>query len=101
MADIKIEYPEGAAQGAMQVSNGIRIELDDNSKRTVFILEDNLAINVADSILHALGELTSEELKDRILSLESRIEELEGDIAQYDENLDAYKEKLIMSTGPF
>lgn len=101
MANIKVEYPEGAAQGARQVSNGIRIELDDNRTRTILTLEDNLASDMADSILHALGELTSEELKNRILSLESRIEGLENIIEQYEENNDAYREKLITSTGPF
>ena len=101
MADIKVEYPEGAAQGARQVSNGIRIELDDNRARTILTLEDNLASDMADSILHALGELTSDELKDRILSLEARIEQLEDAIGDYEQNNDIYRESLITSVGPF
>ena len=38
--------------------------------------------------------------EEELLSKDERIEELENIIAQYEENLDAYKEKLIMSTGP-
>ena len=86
-----IGYPEGAAYGAKQVSNGIEIQLDDNYMRTELILEDNLASNVADSILHALGELTSEELNDKILSLESRIEELEETMEVKDQDIDHLK----------
>lgn len=100
MSKVIVEYPEGAAQGVSQVSKGIKIQLDDNVIITEILLEDNLASNVADSILHALGELTSEELKDKILSLEARVEELEGIVGDYEQNDDIYREKLRESCYP-
>lgn len=101
MANIEIQYPTGAGYGAMQISKGIRLELDDNELNTVLVLEDNLASNVADSILHALEELTSEELKDKILDLERENEELRNIVEQYEEQNDAYREKLTESCSPF
>lgn len=100
MANIRVEYPEGAGNGASQVSKGIKIEIDDNEVKTTLVLGDNLASEVADNILRALGELTSEELKDKILDLVSENEGLREQIEQYEENNDAYRDKLMESCYP-
>lgn len=98
---MEAKYPMGAGCGAVQVSKGIQVEIDDNEIKTTLLLEDNLASNVADSILHALEELTSEELKDKILDLERENEELRNIVEQYEEQNDAYREKLTESCSPF
>ncbi|MGG7176225.1 hypothetical protein ACQPU1_01435 [Clostridium paraputrificum] len=91
MSKVYIEYTESADHGSKQVSNGVEIQLDDNHMRTELVLEDNLVSNVADSILHSLEEFISEELNDKILSLESRIEELEETMEVKDQYIDYLK----------
>lgn len=42
-----------------------------------------------------------EEIEDYIISLENKIEELQDIIEQYEENDQAYREKITLSNGPF
>ena len=42
-----------------------------------------------------------EEIEDYILHLENKVEELQDIIEQYEENNDAYREKITLSSGPF
>ena len=41
------------------------------------------------------------EIEEYIIHLENKIEELQNIIEQYEENNDAYREKLSESSGPF
>lgn len=101
-AESCIDYKDEEVPVKANLSDSqVNIMLDGSILRINLKVIPNSASNIADSILHALGELTSEELKDKILDLERENEELRNVIEQYEEHNDAYREKLTESCSPF
>lgn len=97
-----IDYKDEEVPVKANLNNSqVNIILDGSNLRTDLKIVPNSALELADSILHALEELTSEELKDKILDLERENEELRNIVEQYEEQNDAYREKLTESCSPF
>lgn len=99
---ITINYTDEEVPVLAQLKDShINIQLDGGMLRTSLQLEINSAMELADQIRYAAGEKTFEILEDEILSKDAKIEELQDIIEQYEENNDAYREKMTLSSGPF
>ena len=84
-----------------QHDSTITIKLDGGELRTIFKIPVDIALNLADKIRVASGEKDFTTLEDELLAKYSKIEELENLLEQYEENNDAYREKITLSSGPF
>ena len=73
----------------------ILINLDDYFNPVALIVSREVAEKIRAQLQESNEEKTNEMYEEELLSKDERIEELENIIAQYEENLDAYKEKLI------
>lgn len=100
-SNITIEIEEEVPVGASLKNGKIVINLDDYFNPLELIVSREVAEKLREQLQEANEEKTNEMYEEELLYKDERIEELENIIAQYEENLDAYKEKLIMSTGPF
>lgn len=99
---INIDYKEeNPPVEARLQDSAINIQLDGGELRTKLRINVDVALDLADKIRTAVGEKNFEELEDEILSKDSKIEELKDLIEQYEENNDAYREKITLSSGPF
>ncbi|MDB2125786.1 hypothetical protein [Clostridium paraputrificum] len=99
-SNITIEIEEDIPVGASLKNGKVVISLDDYFNPVSLIVSREVAEKLREQLQEANEEKTNEMYEEELLSKDTRIEELEDTIAQYEENLDAYKEKLIMSTGP-
>ena len=99
-SNITIEIEEDVPVGASLKNGKVVISLDDYFNPVSLIVSREVAEKLREQLQEANEEKTNEMYEEELLSKDERIEELENIIAQYEENLDAYKEKLIMSTGP-
>ncbi len=99
---ISVDYKEEnpPAEARLQDS-AINIQLDGGELRTKLKINTDVALDLADKIRIAAGEKSYEELENELLSKDSKIEELKDLIEQYEENNDAYREKITLSNGPF
>lgn len=99
---ISVDYKEEnpPAEARLQDS-AINIQLDGSELRTKLRINVDVALYLADKIRTAVGEKSFEQLEDELLSKDSKIEELENIIEQYEENNDAYRDKLTISEGLF
>lgn len=99
---INIDYKEEEppVESRLQDSS-INIQLDGGELRTKLRINTDVALDLADKIRTAVGEKTYEELEDELLSKDSKIEELKDIIEQYEENNQAYRDKLTISEGLF
>lgn len=99
---ISVDYKEEnpPVEARLQDSS-VNIQLDGGELRTKLRINVDVALDLADKIRTAVGEKNFEELEDEILSKDSKIEELKDLIEQYEENNDAYREKITLSSGPF
>lgn len=100
-SNITIEIEEDVPVGASLKNGKVVISLDDYFNPVSLIVSREVAEKLREQLQEANEEKTNEMYEEELLSKDERIEELENIIAQYEENLDAYKEKLITSTGPF
>ena len=99
---INIDYKEeNPPVEARLQDSAINIQLDGGELRTKLRINVDAALDLADKIRTAVGEKNFEELEDEILSKDSKIEELQDIIEQYEENDQAYREKITLSSGPF
>ena len=64
------------------------ININDNKYPATIKLDVNKAIEMADSILNSVGELTSDEFNDKIYELENKIEELEAALQDREDRID-------------
>ena len=99
---INIDYKEEnpPVEARLQDSS-INIQLDGGELRTKLRINVDAALDLADKIRTAAGEKSFEQLEDELLSKDSKIEELQDLIEQYEENNQAYREKLSTSEGLF
>ena len=99
---ISVDYKEEnpPVEARLQDSS-VNIQLDGGELRTKLRINVDAALDLADKIRTAVGEKNFEELEDEILSKDSKIEELQDIIEQYEENNDVYREKITLSSGPF
>ncbi|MBE6050623.1 MAG: hypothetical protein E7214_08210 [Clostridium sp.] len=99
---ISVDYKEEnpPAEARLQDSS-VNIQLDGGELRTKLRINTDVALDLADKIRTALGEKDFDTLEDELLSKDAKIEELENLIEQYEENNDAYREKMTLSSGPF
>ena len=99
---ISVDYKEEnpPAEARLQDS-AINIQLDGGELRTKLRINVDVALDLADKIRTAAGEKSYEELEDENLAKDAKIEELQNLIEQYDENNQAYREKLYISEGLF
>lgn len=99
---INIDYKEEnpPVEARLQDSS-VNIQLDGGELRTKLRINVDAALDLADKIRTAAGEKSFEQLEDELLSKDSKIEELEDIIEQYEENNQAYREKLSTSEGLF
>ena len=100
-SNITIEIEEDVPVEASLKNGKIVINLDDYFNPVALIVSREVAEKLREQLQEANEEKTNEMYEEESLYKDTRIEELEDTISQYEENLDAYKEKLIMSTGPF
>lgn len=100
-SNITIEIEEDVPVGASLKNGKVVISLDDYFNPVSLIVSREVAEKLREQLQEANEEKTNEIYEEELISKDERIEELENIIAQYEENLDAYKEKLITSTGPF
>lgn len=99
---ISVDYKEeNPPVEARLQDSAINIQLDGGELRTKLRINVDSALDLADKIRTAVGEKNFEELEDEILSKDSKIEGLENIIEQYEENNDAYRDKLTISEGLF
>lgn len=99
---ISVDYKEeDTPVEARLQDSAINIQLDGGEVRTKLRINVDVALDLADKIRTAVGEKNFEELEDELLSKDSKIEGLENIIEQYEENNDAYREKITLSSGPF
>ena len=99
-SNITSEIEEDVPVEASPKNGKILINLDDYFNPVALIVSREVAEKIRAQLQESNEEKTNEMYEEELLSKDERIEELENIIAQYEENLDAYKEKLIMSTGP-
>lgn len=99
---ISVDYKEEnpPAEARLQDS-AINIQLDGGELRTKLRINVDVALDLAEKIRTAVGEKSFEQLEDELLSKDSKIEELEDIIEQYEENNQAYRDKLTISEGLF
>ena len=99
---ISVDYKEEnpPVEARLQDSS-VNIQLDGGALRTKLRINVDAALDLADKIRTAVGEKNFEELEDEILSKDSKIEEFQDIIEQYEENNDLYREKITLSSGPF
>ena len=80
-------------------NENVPVDVESNSTTTTIAINDNKypetikldvdkAVEVADAILNSVGELTSDELNDKIYELENRIEELEAALQDREDRID-------------
>ena len=99
---ISVDYKEeNPPVEARLQDSAINIQLDGGELRTKLRINVDVALDLADKIRTAVGEKNFEELEDELLSKDSKIEEIKYLIEQYEENNDAYREKITLSSGPF
>ena len=99
---ISVDYKEeNPPVEARLQDSAINIQLDGGELRTKLRINVDAALDLADKIRTAVGEKNFEELEDELLSKDSKIEEIKYLIEQYEENNDAYREKITLSSGPF
>ena len=84
-----------------QHDSTITIKLDGGELRTSLRVPINSALEMADVIRPATGEKSFETLEDELLAKDKKIEELQNIIEQYEENNDAYRDKLMQSCNLF
>lgn len=99
---ISVDYKEEnpPVEARLQDSS-INIQLDGGELRTKLRINTDVALDLADKIRTAAGEKDFTTLEDVLLSKDAKIEELQDLIEQYEENNDAYREKMTLSSGPF
>lgn len=100
-SNITIEIEEDVPVGASLKNGKIVINLDDYFNPVALIVSREVAEKLREQLQEANEEKTNEMYEEELLLKDERIEELENNIEQYEENNDAYREKLITSTGPF
>ncbi|WP_099313660.1 hypothetical protein [Clostridium paraputrificum] len=100
-SNITIEIEEDVPVGVSLKNGKIVINLDDYFNPVELIVSREVAEKLRKQLQEANEEKTNEMYEEEVLSKDERIEELENTIEQYEENNDAYREKLITSTGPF
>ena len=100
MANVRVEYAGGFVEAEL-VSKGIKLTINDDNLKTTLVLDDDLALEVADSILALEGLPTTDEVEEEKYKLLNQLESLKEAFQQYEENLDAYKDKLKGSCEPF
>ena len=99
---ISVDYKEeNPPVEARLQDSAINIQLDGGELRTKLRINVGVALDLADKIKIAAGEKSYEQLEDELLSKDSKIEELQDIIEQYEENNDLYREKITLSSGPF
>lgn len=99
---LNIDYKEEEPPiGVCQHDSAINIKLDGGELRTSLRIPVDSALDLADKIRVASGEKDFTTLEDELLAKDSKIEELENLLEQYEENNDAYREKMTLSSGPF
>ncbi len=99
---IGVDYKEETPPVEVRLQDSaINIQLDGGELRTKLRINVDVALDLADKIKIAAGEKSYEQLEDELLSKDSKIEELKDLIEQYEENNDAYREKITLSSGPF
>lgn len=99
---LSVDYKEeNVPTEARLQDSAINIQLDGGELRTKLRINTDVALDLADKIRTAVGEKNFEELENEILSKDSKIEELQDIIEQYEENDQAYREKITLSSGPF
>lgn len=100
-SNITIEIEEDVPVGASLKNGKVVISLDDYFNPVSLIVSREVAEKLREQLQEANEEKTNEMYEEELLFKDERIEELENTIEQYEENNDAYREKLITSTGPF
>lgn len=99
---VSVDYKEeDTPVEARLQDSAINIQLDGGELRTKLRINTDVALDLADKIRTAAGEKSFEQLEDELLSKDSKIEGLENIIEQYEENNDAYRDKLTISEGLF
>lgn len=99
---ISVDYKEETPPVEARLQDSaINIQFDGGELRTKLRINTDVALDLADKIRTAVGEKNFEELENELLSKDSKIEELKDLIEQYEENNDAYREKITLSSGPF
>ncbi|MDU2756821.1 MAG: hypothetical protein E7C22_17740 [Clostridium sp.] len=100
-SNITIEIEEDVPVGASLKNGKVVIYLDDYFNPVSLIVSREVAEKLREQLQEANEEKTNEMYEEELLFKDERIGELENTIEQYEENNDAYREKLITSTGPF
>ena len=99
---ISVDYKEeNPPVEARLQDSAVNIQLDGGELRTKLRINTDVALDLADKIRVAAGEKSYEELEDENLAKDAKIEELQDLSEQYDENNQAYREKLYISEGLF
>ena len=99
---VSVDYKEeDTPVEARLQDSAINIQLDGGEVRTKLRINVDVALDLADKIRIAAGEKSFEQLEDELLSKDSKIEELKDLIKQYEENNQAYRDKLTISEGLF
>lgn len=99
-SNITIEIEEDVPVGVSLKNGKIVINLDDYFNPVSFIVSREVAKRLREQLQEANEEKTNEMYEEELLSKDTRIEELEDTISQYEENLDAYMDKLRESCYP-
>ena len=99
-SNITIEIEEDVPVGVSLKNGKIVINLDDYFNPVALIVSREVAEKIREQLQEANEEKTNEMYEEELLSKDASIEALEDTIAQYEENLDAYRDKLRESCYP-
>lgn len=99
-SNITIEIEEDVPVEASLKNGKIVISLDDYFNPVSFIVSREVAEKLREQLQEANEEKTNEMYEDELLEKDARIEVLENIIEQYEENNDAYRDKLRESCYP-
>lgn len=95
---INVRYTDGAV-GVKQITQGILIDIDDNALRTKLILSDDMTARLIDELLLVLGEMTTDQIEEKMIGLEFCIEQLEEELEQsklrYENLLNRYEKGVF------
>ena len=99
-SNITIEIEEDIPVAASLENGKIVISLDDYFNPVSLIVSREVAEKLREQLQEANDEKTNEMYEEESLYKDTRIEELEDTISQYEEDLDAYRDKLRESCYP-
>lgn len=100
-SNITIEIEEDIPVAASLKNGKIVISLDDYFNPVSLIVSREVAEKLREQLQEANEEKTNEMYEEELLSKDTRIEELEDIVEDYEHNNDIYREKLRESCSPF